>query len=204
MIKEACVDDFSTALKAINHGADRLELNADLAQGGITPSLGVITETVNLAHQYHVPVIVMLRPRGGNFIYSQHEIQIMRFDAQKIAQAQADGIALGILTSHQRLQTKQILYVTNQLPLELTFHMAFDQITNQPAALHWLIKHHFQRILTHGGPLNQPLNIKHLQELITLAANQIQIMPGGGINKSNVNKIMRILNVKQVHGSRIV
>lgn len=100
MIKEACVGDFRSAVRAINHGVNRLELNADLAQGGITHSLGVITGTVRFAHQHHIPVIVMLRPRGGNFIYSHHEIEIMRFDAQKIAQAQADGIALGILTSH--------------------------------------------------------------------------------------------------------
>ena len=204
MIKEACVGDFRSAVRAIHHGANRLELNADLAQGGITPSLGVITETVSFAHQHHIPVIVMLRPRGGNFIYSHHEIEIMRFDAQKIAQAQADGIALGILTSHHQLQTEQLLYVTQQLPLELTFHMAFDQIANQASALHWLSQHHFQRILTHGGPLNQPLNIKHLQELITLAAHQIQSLPGGGITKGNVADIMRVLNVEQAHGSKIV
>ncbi|MBA1435070.1 copper homeostasis protein CutC [Bombilactobacillus bombi] len=204
MIKEACVGDFRMAVHAIKHGANRLELNADLAQGGITPSVGVIQKTITFAHQYQIPVVVMVRPRGGNFIYSEAEIEIMRIDAQTIAQLGADGIAIGILTSHRQLQTEQLLYVTHDLPLELVFHMAFDEITDQKSALKWLAKHNFQRILTHGGPLNQPLNIKHLQELIAQAPQQIQILPGGGITKSNVSDILRVLAVDQAHGTKII
>lgn len=204
MIKEVCVGDYRSALRALKHGANRLELNADLAQSGITPSIGVIQQTTQLAHQYNVPVIVMVRPRGGNFIYSNDEIEIMRLDAQKIAQVGADGIAIGILTSHRQIQTEQLLYVIKDLNIELVFHMAFDEISNQKLALQWLIEHNFQRILTHGGPLEQPLNIKHLQELIEQANNQIQILPGGGVTKKNVADIIRVLDVNQAHGTKIV
>ncbi|UQS82756.1 copper homeostasis protein CutC [Bombilactobacillus folatiphilus] len=204
MILEACVGEFNQVPKAIARGANRLELNADLAQGGITPSLGVIQATVQYAHHHHTPVIVMLRPRGRNFIYNTTEIEIMRNDAKLIAQSGADGVAVGILTSGKQINYDALLYVLKDLPLERVFHMAFDEIKNQEQAINWLIKHKFQRILTHGGPLDQPLNIKHLQELTCIAQQQITILPGGGITKNNVNDIAQLLGLKEAHGTKIV
>lgn len=204
MILEACVGEFSQVPKVIKRGAQRIELNADLAQGGITPSLGVIKATVEYAHQYQIPVIVMLRPRGRNFIYNAAELQIMHEDAQLIAKSGADGVAVGILTSGKQINTAALEYVLGDLPLIKVFHMAFDEIKNQPAAMDWLIQHNFQRILTHGDPLNKPLNIKHLQELIEYARGRIEILPGGGITHSNVQDITHLLGVEQAHGSRIV
>ncbi|UQS83740.1 copper homeostasis protein CutC [Bombilactobacillus thymidiniphilus] len=206
MILEACVGEFSQVEPAIKHGAQRIELNSDLNHGGVTPSLGTIKQAIAYAKPRNIPVIVMLRPRGGNFVYTRAELEIMRNDAHLIEQAGADGIALGALTAADLIDTTAINFICQDLTLDLVFHMAFDAIpeNEQFIALDWLIDHHFKRLLVHGTSLDQPLNIDHLKQLIKYANNRLEILPGGGITKNNVQHILTTLKIQQAHGTKIV
>lgn len=191
MIKEVCVENFTNVPLMIERGADRIELNNDLSVGGTTPSFGVIKKTVEYAHKNDVPVIVMIRPRGGNFVYSEDELEIMINDIH------VDGVTFGCLTREKHLDKRamnRLLSVAHAGDLEVVMHMAFDELTNaeQKEAIDWLSQNRVKRILTHGGPLTQPIShtLDHLKEVVKQAKNKIEILPGGGITKANINKIV--------------
>lgn len=211
MLKEACVENFTFVPQAIKAGANRIELNNDLAAGGTTPSFGVIEKTAAYAHKHAIPVVVMIRPRGGNFIYEDDELAIMKSDLRIAGQLGVDAVALGCLTSANLLNQKQMLQLlglAKSLHIEVVMHMAFDKIpnANQHAVLDWLAQNGVKRILTHGGSLEKTLeaNLAHLQEIIAWAGTKIEILPGGGINAINRDEIAQKLGVQQLHGSRIV
>ena len=205
LIREVRVSDYRSAVRAIKRGAARIELNAALSVGGLTPSWANIRQTIAFAHAQSIPVIVTVRPRSGSFIYSAAEVQIIQQDTHMIAQLGADGIALGLLTSHHQINTTQLQQIVTDLPpITLIFNRAFDQINNQPLAIQWLIANNFQRIVTHGGSLNKPLNIKHLQEVIQWSHRQIEILPSGGISPGKVADILKVLNLTQIQVSNIV
>ena len=195
----------------IERGADRIELNNDLSVGGTTPSFGVIKKTVEYAHKHDVPVIVMIRPRGGNFVYSEDELEIMINDIQICSLLGVDGVTFGCLTREKHLDKRamnRLLSVAHAGDLEVVMHMAFDELTNaeQKEAIDWLSQNRVKRILTHGGPLNQPISrtLDHLKEVVKQAKNKIEILPGGGITKVNVNKIVEQIKIKQVHGTKLL
>lgn len=195
----------------IERGADRIELNNDLSVGGTTPSFGVIKKTVEYAHKHDVPVIVMIRPRGGNFVYSEDELEIMINDIQICSLLGVDGVTFGCLTREKHLDERamnRLLSVVHAGDLEVVMHMAFDELTNaeQKEAIDWLSQNRVKRILTHGGPLNQPIShtLDHLKEVVKQAKNKIEILPGGGITKVNVNKIVEQIKIKQVHGTKLL
>lgn len=211
MIKKVCVENFTNVPLMIKRGADRIELNNDLSVGGTTPSFGVIKKTVEYAHNHDVPVIVMIRPRGGNFVYNEDELKIMINDIQICSLLGVDGVTFGCLTREKHLDKramKRLLSVAHAGDLEVVMHMAFDELTNaeQKEAIDWLSKNKVKRILTHGGPLNQPIShtLDHLKEVVKQAKNKIEILPGGGITKANVNKIVEQIKIKQVHGTKIL
>lgn len=211
MIKEVCVENFTNIPLMIERGADRIELNNDLSVGGTTPSFGVIKKTVEYAHKHDVPVIVMIRPRGGNFVYSEDELEIMINDIQICSLLGVDGVTFGCLTRKKHLDERamnRLLSVAHAGDLEVVMHMAFDELTNaeQKEAIDWLSQNRVKRILTHGGPLNQPIShtLDHLKEVVKQAKNKIEILPGGGITKVNVNKIVEQIKIKQVHGTKLL
>lgn len=211
MIKEVCVENFTNVPLMIERGADRIELNNDLSVGGTTPSFGVIKKTVEYAHKHDVPVIVMIRPRGGNFVYSEDELEIMINDIQICSLLGVDGVTFGCLTREKHLDKRamnRLLSVAHAGDLEVVMHMAFDELTNaeQKEAIDWLSQNRVKRILTHGGPLNQPISrtLDHLKEVVKQAKNKIEILPGGGITKVNVNKIVEQIKIKQVHGTKLL
>lgn len=211
MIKEVCVENFTNVPLMIERGADRIELNNDLSVGGTTPSFGVIKKTVEYAHKHDVPVIVMIRPRGGNFVYSEDELEIMINDIQICSLLGVDGVAFGCLTREKHLDKRamnRLLSVAHVGDLEVVMHMAFDELTNaeRKEAIDWLSQNRVKRILTHGGPLNQPIShtLDHLKEVVKQAKNKIEILPGGGITKVNVNKIVEQIKIKQVHGTKLL
>lgn len=103
MIKEVCVENFTNVPLLISRGANRIELNNDLASGGTTPSFGVIKKTIQYAHEHNVPVVVMIRPRGGNFVYNADELKIIADDIQMCSLLDADGVAFGCLTENNHL-----------------------------------------------------------------------------------------------------
>ncbi len=211
MIKEICIGDYRDIEPAIKAGANRIELNADLPEGGVTPSFGVIDQSVRLGQKYQVPVIVMLRPRGGNFVYTDEEFQIMREDLCQIALLNADGVAFGCLNADGSLdqpKMAQLLKLTSALKLTAVMHMAFDEIlkADQQQAIDWLSFNGAERILTHGGVLTKSITetLPNLKEIIAKAGKKITILPGGGINSKNVAEVSRKLGVQQAHGSKIV
>lgn len=211
MIKEVCVENFTNVPLMIERGADRIELNNDLSVGGTTPSFGVIKKTVEYAHKHDVPVIVMIRPRGGNFVYNEDELEIMINDIQICSLLNVDGVTFGCLTREKHLDKRamnRLLSVAHAGDLEVVMHMAFDELTNaeQKEAIDWLSQNRVKRILTHGGPLNQPIShtLDHLKEVVKQAKNKIEILPGGGITKANINKIVEQIKIKQVHGTKLL
>lgn len=211
MIKEVCVENFTNVPLMIERGANRIELNNDLSVGGTTPSFGVIKKTVEYAHKHDVPVIVMIRPRGGNFVYNEDELEIMINDIQICSLLNVDGVTFGCLTREKHLDKRamnRLLSVAHVGDLEVVMHMAFDELTNaeRKEAIDWLSQNRVKRILTHGGPLNQPIShtLDHLKEVVKQAKNKIEILPGGGITKVNVNKIVEQIKIKQVHGTKLL
>ncbi len=211
MLKEACVENFTDIARVIKNGAQRIELNNDLALGGTTPTYGVMKKALAYTKSCNIPVVVMIRPRGGNFVYSPSEIEIMASDLTIAAKLGAQGVAFGCLNSQNhlnKLQMKLLLSLAHSLNVEVVMHMAFDEIPQrtQKAELSWLAEHGVKRILTHGGKLSEPIlaNISHLKEIISWAKGQIEILPGGGITSSNCDFIAEKLNVQQVHGTKIV
>ena len=211
MLREVCVENFTDIPRMIEAGADRIELNNDLGAGGTTPSFGVIKQSIKYAHQHQIPVVVMIRPRGGNFIYNNDEFIIMKQDLQLAAILGADGVALGCLTADKQLdkvKMTELCAMARLLKLDLVLHMAFDELSEdqQLELIPWLVEHDVIRILTHGGPLGTDIldNSVRLKKLISASDGKIEILPGGGITLENYERIATELGVTQVHGTKIV
>ena len=211
MLKEACVENFAKIPYVINKGADRIELNNNLALGGTTPSYGVIEKAVTYASNFQIPVIVMIRPRGGNFCYSESEIEIMASDLEIAAKLGAQGVAFGCLTTQNHLdkaKMERLISLARSLNIDVVMHMAYDAIplTEQEDELNWLANKGVKRILTHGGDLSITIlkTISNLKEIINWANGKIEILPGGGITAKNSSLIAERLHVDQLHGTKIV
>ncbi|WHZ32794.1 copper homeostasis protein CutC [Desemzia incerta] len=209
MIREVCVENFTLVPNAIQAGADRIELCDNLAVGGTTVSVGVMEATITYCKQEAVPVMVIIRPRGGNFVYSKAEKDIMLRDIQTAKELGAEGIVIGALTTDYTLDTDfltKVIQVSENM--ERTFHMAFDELSKeqQRAAIDWLSEAGYSRILTHGGPLTDPID-QHtttLKELIAYSKGRITILPGGGITSDNASRLQKELLIEELHGTKIV
>lgn len=208
MIREFCAENFTHVPEAIAAGASRIELCDNLAVGGTTPSSGVIQTTVEYASQLDVEVMVMIRPRGGDFVYNKTEVLTMCRDILALEFTKVDGVVLGAVRDgwiDEEVMT-QLLKVAE--PFQVTFHMAFDEINKslQNDAINWLAKRGVRRILTHGGPEGTTIeeNLEHLLQLIQHAGQRITILPGGGITYENSQKVADALSVSELHGTRIV
>lgn len=207
LTKEVAVENFTNIPKAIQKGANRIELNDNLAVGGTTVSKGVMVESIHYAQDHNVPIFTMIRPRGGNFEYNDIELKIMETDIFEAQAYAADGIAVGALRPDHWLDEEALEQLFAAAGgMEITFHMAFDEIpeNRQKQAIDWLSDQGVTRILTHGGPLSEPLNINHLKQLINYAKGRIQILPGGGITDKNADEIAKELGVHELHGTKIV
>ena len=209
MLKEVCVENFTKIPKAIQQGADRIELCDNLAVGGTTVSLGVMEQAIAYCKTKAVPVMAIIRPRGGNFVYDDIEKSIMLRDIQLAQHAGVDGIVIGALTEKKELDKDFLRQVVEYGgSMEKTFHMAFDEIEEdfQQKAVDWLCDTGFSRILTHGGPLTTPIeeHFVKLREEIDYAGDRIIILPGGGITQDNLEEIQQELAVQEVHGTKVV
>jgi len=197
MLYEFCAENVTLLEKAMKAGAQRIELCDNLAVGGTTPSYGVIQAAVDLAKPYGATVMTMIRPRGGDFVYSDLEIEIMLADIQKAKEAGSQGVVFGVLTEKNEIDVSKMqrLLEACKGPAEYQF-----------GEMDWLIENGVQRILTHGGPANEPIeeHFAWLDELIEHAADRIDIMPGGGIHLGNRQQIIDSLAVDQLHGTKIV
>ena len=209
MLYEFCAENVTLLEKAMQAGARRIELCDNLTVGGTTPSYGVIQAAVEMAKSYDTTVMTMIRPRGGDFVYSDLEVSIMLEDLKKAREAGSQGLVYGLLTKENDLDKANLerLLAASQ-GLEVVFHMAFDAIPKdkQFAALDWLAEHGVKRILTHGGSASETIqeHFGWLKELVDYAGDRIEILPGGGITTENRNEIVEKLGVNQLHGTKVV
>ena len=209
MLYEFCAENVTLLEKAMQAGARRIELCDNLTVGGTTPSYGVIQAAVEMAKSHDTTVMTMIRPRGGDFVYSDLEVSIMLEDLKKAREAGSQGLVYGLLTKENELDKANLerLLAASQ-GLEVVFHMAFDAIPKdkQFAALDWLAEHGVKRILTHGGSASETIqeHFGWLKELVDYAGDRIEILPGGGITIENRNEIVEKLGVSQLHGTKVV
>lgn len=185
---EICLDSPEAALQAQNYGADRVELCANLLEGGTTPSGGCIFET---RKAIDIGLFVIIRPRGGDFYYNRSEITQMKYNIELCKSLGADGVVIGLLDADGQIDvenTKALVELAR--PMEVTFHRAFDRCKNPLKALEQLIELGVDRILTSGQSLTAREGREQIQELIKQAENRINIMPGSGINAKNI-KVLR-------------
>ena len=209
MIKEFCAENYTSIPLAIANGANRIELCDNLTAGGTTPSTGVIEEVLSYANEKSVPVMTIIRPRGGDFVYNDIELKIMHTDLIEAKKLGTDGVVIGCLTPSGWLDEEALeVLIDSAEGLQITFHMAFDEIPQerQYEAIDWLVEHGVHRILTHGGVAGTNIedNFAHLKQLIAHADGRIIILPGGGITSENAQVVADALDVHEVHGTKIV
>lgn len=192
------METLDAALAAAQGGARRIELCTDLAHGGTTPSVTLIREAV--AH-VSLPIFVLVRPRAGDFVYSSDEHRTM---LEQIAQAKhegAAGIVTGALTAQRLIAERRLAeLIARARPLSFTFHRAFDECVDHIMALETLIRHRVDRVLTSGGAKTAAEGGAQIGRLVRHARGRIGILPGGGIDASNVRTI-QTTGVTEVHFS---
>lgn len=208
MLREFCAENLRGIPEAIKAGAGRIELCDDLSVGGVTPSDDVMRKAVSLSHEMGAKVMVMVRPRGGDFSYREDELRLMESAIDAARGRGADGVVYGCVCEGRLDVTSTQRLAQVAKGLDMTFHMAFDEVDEalQPKVLRQLGEMGFSRVLTHGGPLSKPIDacLPHLEELVAAAREHIAIMPGGGVTWQNCARICERLGVEEVHGTRIV
>ncbi|XP_065173462.1 copper homeostasis protein cutC homolog [Atheta coriaria] len=198
---EVCVDSFESALAAITGGASRLELCNSLADGGLTPSPGLLIQVQN-ANTKKIPVFCLIRCRPGNFVYTPEEIEIMKEDTKILRKYGADGIVFGALLPNGDVDMKNSREIVKAaFPLPLTFHRAFDFCRRPTIEIEVIIDLGFTRILTSGKQPNAQLGVKLIKKLMEQVGNRIIIMPGAGINAENIKFIIDNTGANEYHGS---
>lgn len=208
MLLEFCAENFTNIPTAIQLGANRIELCDNLAEGGTTPSYAVIEHTIKYADEKNIPVMTMVRPRGGNFVYSESEFEMMKKDLEMMKELGTHGVVFGALTSDNRIHREQVTELVKlSEDMETVFHMAFDEIARdkQKEELDWLVEQGITRILTHGGIGGTVYDhADWLKELLDHANGRIEILVGGGVTYENWEELSGILPTNQFHGTKIV
>lgn len=196
-ILEVCVESVEGAVAAQEGGADRVELCANLLEGGTTPSSGSIQQA---RRNLHIGLQVMIRPRGGDFCYTATEFEVMKLDIEMARKAGANGVVLGILKEDGSVDETRTRALTELArPLSVTFHRAFDMSRDPYEALETLITIGIDRILTSGQESSALEGLDLISDLVRKAGDRIIIMPGGGINERNFNRIVEQSGARELH-----
>ncbi|HEY7699825.1 MAG TPA: copper homeostasis protein CutC [Vicinamibacteria bacterium] len=197
MIVEVCVDSVESALAAEKGGARRVELCCALLEGGLTPSAGAIA----LARKsLRLGLNVIIRPRGGDFLYTDIEHEIMLRDVAIAKELGADGIVVGVLTPSgevDAVRTREL--VERARPMSVTFHRAFDMTRDPFAALETLVGIGIDRILTSGQEESAMAGLDLLRELVARAADRIVVMVCGNVHEGNIERIAKETRAKELH-----
>ena len=196
---EICAASLPSALAAQAGGAQRIELCQNLEQGGTTPSYGLIKA---VRARLHIPVMVLIRPRPGGFVYSADELALMQTDTEICRDLGCAGVVLGVLTEAGRVDVAACrALIAAAGPLEVTFHRAFDSCPDQAQALEDVIALGCQRVLTSGGQATAAAGQNQLAALVAQAAGRISIMPGAGVSAANIRALANHTGAREFHTS---
>ncbi len=198
-IIEIATSDYSTTKSAVEGGADRIELCANLAEGGTTPSYG----TVQLCREkFKVQLFPIIRPRGGDFLYTDEEFEIMLRDVRMFKQLGCDGVVIGMLNTDGAIDMKRnSMLVEAAYPMGVTFHRAFDRCIEPLEAMEQLIQMGCERILTSGQQPAAPDGVALIAELNKLSDGRIIIMPGSGVRVDNIKMLAEKTGCTEFHSS---
>ena len=200
MILEVCANSYESAINAEKGGAHRIELCENLSVGGLTPNFVLAKKVIS---ELTIPVFILIRPRNGDFNYSNEEFEQIKKDIIFFKDLGCKGIVSGILTKDKNIdiiRTRELIELSR--PLEFTFHRAFDEVLNPIDGLYKLIEIKANRLLTSGQKNTAIDGIELIQKLIKISNKKIIIMPGSGINSENITEFKKIES-KEVHGSFI-
>ena len=198
-ILEICAGSVESAIAARDGGAKRIELCAALEVGGVTPSAGLIAEARKIEG---LTLNVIIRPRGGDFLYNEHETACMEQDIRTCKELGADGVVIGALTANGEIDTaicKRLIAAADGM--SVTFHRAFDMCRDPRKALEELISLGCDRVLTSGQAATAEAGAPLLKELVEQAAGRIIIMPGCGVSSANAAAIIRATGATEIHAS---
>ena len=194
---EVCVDTAEGLAQAVEGGADRIELCAALALGGLTPSAGLVA----LAAKCGVPVVAMIRPRAGDFVWSEAEVGMMQAEIAAMRSAGLAGVVLGASLPDGRLDVPVLRrLVAASEGLDLVLHRCIDLTPDMGAALEEAVTLGFDRILTSGGETTAEAGAQRIGALVRQAAGRIAVMPGSGVNPGNA-ALLKGLGIGEIHAS---
>lgn len=200
-ILEVCVDSVWNALTAQLAGAHRIEFCANLPEGGTTPSLAQIEIA---RKKLHIQLYVIIRPRGGDFLYNETEFEIMKSDIHFCGKTGCNGIVIGMLHQDGRVDKErcsELMQIAHQYAMGVTFHRAFDRCVDLFQAMETVIELGCERILTSGGYDTAIEGADRIRSLIERAGKRIVIMPGSGITPDNVLELIQKTGAKELHGT---
>jgi len=198
---EVCVESIDAALDAQQGGADRIELCQNLAVGGTTPSFGIIEAVRRLLN---IDVFVLVRPRGGDFLYNDTEFALMQSDIHCCGKLGCHGVVIGMLNADGSIDVRRcaiLMAIARQYNMQVTFHRAFDSCRNLPECLESIIELGCERVLTSGGYPSAPEGAAMLRQLVSQAGTRIIVMPGAGITAENAAELIKNTDAKEIHGS---
>lgn len=200
ILLEICCGSADDVIEAARGGADRVELNSNLFQGGLTSSLGTLQV---VKRHVSIPVMTMIRPRAGGFCYTDVEYETMRADARALLAAGADGLVFGFLHPDgtvDETRTREMVALCEGRPC--VFHRALDVTPDWKRALDALIRLGVTRVLTSGQASDVFFALETIAEMVRFAGNAIEILPGAGITLENVRRVVEATGCRQVHLAR--
>ena len=200
MIIEICATTLNSVINAQDAGADRIELCQEYLIGGVTPSL---TFTLESIQNSRIPINILIRPRGGDFIFTEEEFETMIESIYNFKNYNINGFVVGFLNENNKLDSNRLAQFRDITKgYQLIFHRAFDYLNNQDESLELLIENKFDRILCSGSTTDSEQGLKRLIYLKKIAKNKISIMPGGGVNLINFN-LFKTSSFNEIHLSAI-
>jgi len=205
IIREFCAENYTDLPRVVAAGVERIELCDNLAVGGTTPSYGVIKAAADLIGDKPTVLSVMIRPRGGDFVYDDAELAIMATDIEKAKEAGAHSLVFGVLDADGNLDVpamRALIAKAGHTPV--VCHMAFDAVPNPGATLEELIGLGVKLVLTHGAAAGQPVGVELLSDLVNQADGRIDLMVGGGVTQDNYQALAESAGVHHAHGTKII
>lgn len=197
ILLETPVFNTEAALSAAEYGADRLELCSNVTEGGETPGPGLFTYLKKIIT---IPIFVMIRPRGGDFVYSMDEIEVMKEEIRIFSSMGADGFVFGVLTPEGNVNSKACIMLVNSAGSKpCTFHRGIDVCSDPFQALEDIIECGFKRVLTSGGKSSVKEGLEVIIELLNRANDRILVIPGGGLKPDLIEPLRNTGLLREIH-----